>query len=107
MPSLVVTRTYSSAARSARSFDSRTLMPPNSTKGRRLSTWIEGVIATVVMEVLRIGSGRRRRPVGHARGAGSFHGRRRQPQQGAIVIVRDEQAAVVHLGEPHRRALRA
>jgi len=24
-------------------------MPPNSTKGRRLSTWIDGVIATVAM----------------------------------------------------------
>src|SRR4051812_28558497 len=49
MPSFVVTRTYSSAARSARSFDSSTLMPPNSTNFPLLLTSMVGWILTVVM----------------------------------------------------------
>src|SRR6185503_18542606 len=49
MPSLLVTRTYSSAARRARSFDSSTLMPPNSTNGALLLHSTVGVILTVDM----------------------------------------------------------
>src|SRR3569833_4546442 len=49
MPSVVVTRTYSSAARSARSLDSSTLMPPNSTNLPALLTSMVGWILTVVM----------------------------------------------------------
>src|SRR3990167_4179041 len=61
MPSLSVTRTYSSQARMARSRDSITLIPPNSTKGLSLAIsmlptlMIFWVISLCLLRVLRQG----------------------------------------------------
>ncbi|MNJ71382.1 hypothetical protein D3C77_679210 [compost metagenome] len=51
MPSFSVTRTYSAQAVRAKSWDSRTLMPPKRTKGAELEHSIVGV--TLIMVVAK------------------------------------------------------
>src|SRR5690606_30213162 len=72
MPSLLVTRTYSSQDCSARSRDSSTLMPPNSTKGRLLST----LMSPILIMVVSFGGGRLRLARAMRAGCAGDEGRR-------------------------------